>query len=54
MDIEVPEPVESARHAGTDCNEAVETWRNAAAAAQEAAADAAPPKVAAADALPQK
>merc|ERR1719247_2973686 len=42
MDIEVPEPVKSARHAGTDCNEAVADWRAKAAAATEAAAEATP------------
>jgi hypothetical protein len=33
MDIEAPQPVESARHAGTDCNNAVADWRTKAAAA---------------------
>jgi len=46
MDIKVPEPVKSARHAGTDCNEAVADWRAKAAAATKSGEEAAAPTVA--------
>jgi len=46
MDIKVPEPVKSARHASTDCNEAVAGWRAKAIAATKAGEEAAAPTVA--------